>query len=114
MENTGNFRKALFGFNREDVMEYIAMLHNEYYAYRQQSEKEIYDLMRKIDELEEKAYAKQEEAVFSAEDEEILAELRSSGADKITQASDRLESILGEIEELLNKKGDISEPEIKE
>ena len=48
MENTGNFRKALLGFNRSDVMEYLAMLHNDYYAYRQESEKEIYDLRIKI------------------------------------------------------------------
>ncbi len=105
MENTGNFRKALFGFNRKDVMEYIAMLHNEYYAYRQESEKEIYDLKRKIEELEDASSKGDQEAVFGAEHEEILADLQSTGADKMSQAADRLEGILGEIEELLNNKG---------
>ncbi|MBQ4349226.1 MAG: hypothetical protein IJC79_06410 [Clostridia bacterium] len=105
MENTGNFRKALLGFNRSDVMEYIAMLHNEYYAYRQESEKEIYDLRIKIAELEEKASEEEQEAVFGAEHEEILADLQSTGADKMSQAADRLEGILCEIEELLNNKG---------
>ena len=97
MENTGNFRKALFGFNTKDVMEYIAMLHNEYYAYRQQSEKEIYDLNRRIAELEENA-ASEQESVFSAEQEEILAVQDASSYERFTQVADRLEGIAEELE----------------
>ncbi len=105
MENKGNFRKALFGFNTKDVMEYIAMLHNEFYAFRQESEKQIYDLMRKIDELEE-AVGEDRKAVsvFGGEENEFLSELgEKDETDKINDAAQRLENILGEIEALINK-----------
>ncbi|MBQ7296103.1 MAG: hypothetical protein IJW86_07935 [Clostridia bacterium] len=113
MENTGNFRKALFGFNTKDVMEYIAMLHNEFYAYRQQSEKEIYDLIRKIDEFENTA-EKQQETVFGAEHAEILDDLNNADAEKLAMTADRLEGILNKIEELLDKEEEAQNPEIKD
>ncbi len=101
MENKGNFRKALFGFNTKDVMEYIAMLHNEYYAFRQQHEQEVYDLMRRIDELEEKAASSQEEAVFSAEHEEILGQPDEESSDRIALAAQRLEDAIEELEGII-------------
>ncbi len=105
MENKGNFRKALFGFNTKDVMEYIAMLHNEFYAFRQESEKQIYDLMRKIDELQEAVDEdKKVVSVFGGEENEFLSELgEKDETDKINGAAQRLENILGEIEALINK-----------
>ena len=102
MENTGNFRKALFGFNTKDVMEYIAMLHNEYYAYRQQSEKEIYDLNRRIEELEEATPTKQEESVFGAEHEEILAMNDTACSERIENAVERLENLADELEKIIS------------
>lgn len=107
MENKGNFRKALFGFNTKDVMEYIAMLHNEYYAYRKQSEEQIYDLMRKIDELEERACAEDSaETLFDEEQTSLLsdfAENEKKRMDRINEIADRLEDILGKIEALTEK-----------
>ncbi len=105
MENKGNFRKALFGFNTKDVMEYIAMLHNEFYAFRQESEKQIYDLMRKIDELQEAVDEDRKAvSVFGGEENEFLSELgEKDETDKINGAAQRLENILGEIEALINK-----------
>ncbi len=103
MKNKGNFRKALFGFNSKDVMEYIAMLHNEYYAFRQQHEQEVYDLMRRIDELEQAAENRQEEAVFSAEHEDILSKADAESSERIEQAAQRLEDAIEELEGFLNK-----------
>ncbi len=105
MENKGNFRKALFGFNTKDVMEYIAMLHNEFYAFRQESEKQIYDLMRKIDELQEAVGEERKDSgIFGEKENEFLSELGGKDEkDKINDAAQRLENILGEIEALINK-----------
>lgn len=101
MENKGNFRKALFGFNTKDVMEYIAMLHNEYYSFRQQHEQEVYDLMRRIDELEEAAENRQEETVFSAEHEDILGQADTEISDRIDQVAQRLEDAVEELEGII-------------
>ncbi len=105
MENKGNFRKTLLGFNTKDVMEYIAMLHNEYYSYRQESEKQIYELQRKIDELESERNDRENgEKVFSTEQEELLYELQNhegNHAERINQAADRLESVVANIEKLI-------------
>lgn len=107
MENKGNFRKALFGFNTKDVMEYIAMLHNDFYSYRQESEKQIYELQRRIDELENEESGRETvERVFGPEHEELLSELQEqndSSAEKINEAADRLESLIANIEELISK-----------
>ncbi len=103
MENKGNFRKALFGFNTKDVMEYIAMLHNEFYAFRQESEKQIYDLMRKIDELEEAVGEERKDSGIFGENEFLSEVGEKDETDKINDAAQRLENILGEIEALINK-----------
>lgn len=103
MENKGNFRKSLFGFNTKDVMEYIAMLHNEYYAFRQQHEQEVYDLRRRIDELEEATESRQEEAVFSAEHEDILGKADDEVSERIEQATQKLEDAIAELEGILKK-----------
>ena len=101
MENKGNFRKSLFGFNTKDVMEYIAMLHNEYYAFRQQHEQEVYDLMRRIDELEEAAEGCEQESVFSPETEEMLAQDDAASTERMDQVICRLEGVAEELEEII-------------
>ena len=106
MDNKGNFRKALFGFNTKDVMEYIAMLHNEYYAYRKQSEEQIYDLMRKIDEMEEKSSSHEQASVFDSEQTALLADFAQSEkeyTEKLSEAAERLENALGKIESIIEK-----------
>lgn len=101
MKNKGNFRKALFGFNTKDVMEYIAMLHNEYYEFRQQHEKEVFDLMRRINELEESAAATEQESVFSSEHEEILSQTDTDSSDRMAEVALRLENVAEELEGII-------------
>ena len=101
MKNKGNFRKTLFGFNTKDVMEYIAMLHNEYYEFRQQHEKEVSDLMRRIEELQENAAATEQEKVFSAENEEFLSQPDTDASDRMADVALRLENVAEELEGII-------------
>ena len=55
MDNSNRlFRKAVFGgFNKDDVIDYIESMKNEFFEYRKQVEKTIEDLNKKISELEQ-------------------------------------------------------------
>lgn len=96
MENSGNFRKSLFGFNRKDVMDYIAQLHNEYYAYRKEQEKLVAELYEKIEKSENSPET--QERVFSSEQLEMLCSQNKPQADIAG-----LETLVERLEELCRK-----------
>lgn len=104
MSELGNFRKSLFGFNPKDVMEYILSLKNEYYEYKQQSEKELSCLRETIRNLQNAQ--KDDSSVFDSEQTKLLREMeneREAPNVKIDKATEKLESLIDEIETLINK-----------
>lgn len=106
MSNSGEFRTSLFGFNKKDVVEYITSLKNEYYAFRQQSEKEISELYLTISSLKNEKRKDSDLEVFNEEQTRLLNEMemdRSDAESKIDKSAKRLESLIDEIETLINK-----------
>ncbi len=106
MSNSGEFRRSLFGFNKKDVVEYIASLKNEYYAFRQQSEKEKSELYEKIARLENETNKEAQEAIFDSEQARLIDEMneqKASSQNRIDKSAERLESLVEEIEALVKK-----------
>ena len=98
MKNTDPvFRKAVFGgFNREDVIEYITKLKNEFYDYKSGSEKIINDLNEKIASLNDLL----ENTSFVAKDDDEVkdepvseSEIVSNSIHEITRATADLKSV---------------------
>lgn len=91
------FRKAVFGgFNREDVIEYITKLKNEFYDYKSESEKIINDLNEKIaslsDMLENAAFVSKD--TDEVKDEPVSeSEIVSNSIHEITRAAADLKSV---------------------
>lgn len=106
MSNSGEFRTSLFGFNKKDVVEYITSLKNEYYAFRQQSEKERQELYNTIFNLKNEREKNSDPEIFDHEQAKLLNEMEEEKADtesKIDKSAERLESLIDEIEALINK-----------
>lgn len=104
MSELGNFRKSLFGFNSKDVMEYILSIKNEYYQYKQESEKELASLRETVRNLQNAQ--KYDSSVFNSEQTKLLNEMeneREAPNVKINKATEKLESLIDEIETLINK-----------
>lgn len=91
------FRKAVFGgFNREDVIDYITKLKNEFYDYKSESEKIIKELNKKIASLSDML----ENAAFVSKDADEVnnetvseSEIVSNSIYEIAQATADLKSV---------------------
>lgn len=96
MDNSNRlFRKAVFGgFNKDDVIDYIESMKNEFFEYRKQVEKTIGDLNKKISELEQtgNVIAESDEYSFSAETlsaaEPDVNELKSNVSFSVEEIND--------------------------
>lgn len=89
------FRKAVFGgFNKDDVIDYIESMKNEFFEYRKQVETTINELNQKISELES-AGADVEKAEPSASQEEVAGGFAPVGTD----FTDNVNLSVGEINE---------------
>lgn len=71
MDNSNRlFRKAVFGgFNKDDVIDYIESMKNEFFEYRRQVEETIAELNKKISELEQAANTTSDDTAALAEQE---------------------------------------------
>lgn len=76
MDNSNRlFRKAVFGgFNKDDVIDYIESMKNEFFEYRKQVEATIGELNKKISELEQAGNAVPETVESSFSDNAMAAE----------------------------------------
>lgn len=105
MENsTKLFRKSPLGFNREDVINYIEKLKNDFYEYKVSSEKTVNELSEKIKELENEICNKNADTQVKSTADEIDF---SSSVSQINEATDRLketaEKICDDIGDFLSK-----------
>ncbi len=96
MENNyGKFRKAAFGgFNREDVINYIEKMKNEFYDYQKEVEQTVAQLNAKIRELESTCQTMAETA------HEPLTEEVNESADPVTdinEATQKLRMVADEL-----------------
>lgn len=104
MSNVGSFRSAPLGFNKKDVVEYIVSLKNEYYAFRQQSEKEIKELRDKIARLERQIGSEGERSIFDSEQLKLFDTAQQDTPEsRIDKSAEKLEGLINEIESLVNK-----------
>ena len=111
------FRNSVFGgFNKDDVIDYIENMKNEFFEYRSQVEKTIKELNEQVAALTEEALAAKKEAdeavasskaaVAAAEKKVAQAEEKSAeteaktepcAADEINNAADKLRKVADEL-----------------
>lgn len=114
MENsTKLFRKSPLGFNREDVINYIEKLKNDFYEYKASSEKTVNELSEKIKELENEICNKKSDTQVKSTADEIDF---SSSVSQINEATDRLketaEKICDDIGDFLSKALSFDKPSV--
>lgn len=92
MENFSNvFRKTPFGgFNREDVVNYIEKIKNDFFEYKNNAQKTIDELTDKIRELEKKVQESINERTDNSEKECAQIDV-SSSVNKINEAACHLQ-----------------------
>lgn len=111
------FRNSVFGgFNKDDVIDYIENMKNEFFEYRSQVEQTIKELNEKVAALREEAVAAKREAaeavssskaaIAAAEEKAAEAAVRSAemaaksdpdAADEINSAADKLRRVADEL-----------------
>lgn len=111
------FRNTVFGgFNKDDVIDYIENMKNEFFEYRSQVEQTIKELNEKITSLQEEALTAKKEAaeivassqaaVAAAEEKAAEAETKSAelaaktepdAAEEINSAADKLRRVADEL-----------------
>lgn len=111
------FRNAVFGgFNKDDVIDYIENMKNEFFEYRSQVEQTIKELNEKVAALREEAVAAKKEAaeavssskaaIAAAEEKAAEAEVRSAemaakadpdAVEEINSAADKLRRVADEL-----------------
>lgn len=108
MDNTTKlFRKSPLGFNREDVINYIERIKNDFYDYKTTSEKTVSELKEKINELEEALANNKTQELQNIENDDVDF---SSSVSKINMAAEHLretadkicDDIGGFLEKVLN------------
>lgn len=111
------FRNTVFGgFNKDDVIDYIENMKNEFFEYRSQVEQTIKELNENVASLKEEALAAKKEAaeavasskaaVAAAEEKAAEAEVKSAemiakaepaAAEEINSAADKLRKVADEL-----------------
>lgn len=112
MDNSNRlFRKVVFGgFNKDDVIDYVERMKNEFYEYRKQVEATISELNKKIGELESAASAKAPDSSFDeiSADTSVPVESPFDGSvsfsvDEINAATDHLKQTADKLCESLTQ-----------
>lgn len=95
MDNDILFKKATFGgFDKEDVMNYIAKITDEFQAYKTQTIGTVDKLREKIDELEEEKNALQEKYDALCEEMNVLQEQTEEKEAEPTVNTDEIKQII--------------------
>lgn len=99
MENNYNkFRRAAIGgFNRQDVVNYIEKMKNEFFDYKKEVEKTIDGLNEKIKELEALADKYEEAVDESVVAEETVSETETNPVSDINEATLKLRMVADEL-----------------
>ncbi len=99
MENNFKFRKAAFGgFNREDVINYIEKMRNEFFDYKKEVEATITQLNEKIRELEDlSALHSQQETKAELCEKEEENDIAANPIDDINEATNHLRMVADEL-----------------
>lgn len=98
MENNITFKKSFFGgFDRENVMDYIAEITDEFHKYKKETVLKVEEMKGKISELE-KAYNS-----ILEENEKLKAEISDFDAKESAQAEKPdIEKLIGSLTESMN------------
>lgn len=100
MENNYNrFRRAAIGgFNRQDVIEYIEKMKNEFFDYKKEVEKTVSQLNEKISELEKLSQAKETDFAENTETvQDVSSDGESDAVSDINEATLKLRMVADEL-----------------